>query len=188
MVLSTAWWTVLALGVAPALGTGPVLAAAGAGYLLLIEGAGRAPGSRERATQVFPAAGLLVACVFSLPEAAWSAGLLGVVGLWALLRRRRPWPDPGSRPVLGTVGGVAPVLALMALARATDPATAVAVAVVCIAAATLLVAPSRLPRAGRYGVLWWRTAMVLVTLGAFQAWVLAPSSHRVLLVAALAGV
>ena len=169
-VVAPLWWgaVVLTLGsVAPA---GPVAAMAAAGFLVLLELAGRR-GPAEW-VPALPGLGLGVALAAVWPQGWWAVGALAVVAGWAALRRVRPYPAPGSAGWLDAAAAVLPAAVVVALGSVSTAPVGVVAATALVVLATVPARGTVLRRTGtdlfwRY---WWRTAVPVVGVVAFLLW------------------
>ncbi len=168
------WWTVVTGGVALGVVTtgvladaAPVAVIAAAGFVAQLERS--ASQQRPPAALVLAATGAVLAFLTTAVDPWGAVASCAALAVWAGVRRAAPPPALAPAAVaLDVVAAAAPVLALVALVRATAPATAFAVAAGVSMAAALL---PRLAAAGRAPDLWTHWARVvgtalLVTAGA----------------------
>ncbi|MCL3861326.1 hypothetical protein [Actinotalea sp. K2] len=156
-----AWWAVVTLALVPGLPGAVVATVSAAGFLVLLEVAGRR--HRPPSAVALPAVGLGIALVAAWPEAPWAAGLLAGVAGWAAVRRTRPYARE-TTTALDAAAAVLPVAAVVALGRATDLMTSVVAATALVMLATLLATRPVLDRGtgDAFWRTWWRVASPVV--------------------------
>ena len=162
-VIEPVWWGLTVAALVAPLGTAWACGVGTLGYLAILEFAGRA--KRPAWVLAVPGLGAVVLTVFTLDQPWTTVGLLSLMSIWALLRRRAPFDVPGARQGLDVSGSVLPVGAAMALANAW----AVAPALLTGAVMVLLAAVATHRWRDDYLTLTWRIWMILAVIAA-AAW------------------
>jgi hypothetical protein len=125
---------------------------------------------------VLPGVGASAALLATWSDPRWAGVALGLVGVWAAVRRATPFTTSrgtaASGALLDVAAALLPALTLAALARATTEPVAVATGAVGVAAVTALARHPWLRRGpgDRYWVRWWQLALPLVAFAALAVW------------------
>jgi hypothetical protein len=172
------WWALVWPALVSGVGAAPAGAAAAIGFVLITEMAAAA--RRPVWAVALPAMGAVAALASTGSDARWATIAFSAAAVWALGRRMTPYAVPGAAVALDLAAAILPAFALVALAAASNPPTAVAAGTGLVVLATLpAVRPLMRRDAGdTFWTLWWRTAGTVMALAAATVWTTQLSSGQ----------